>query len=128
MPRIRPIQRPGKLALMQRVIENKKRRIEDVDGNRDGDQSIAVSLLLMQRFTAVYSSLSDANFFNLLLYKSDRPRPDKLLREYQGNVEEVAEEVAAATIEDDMIQLAEQAHCKGGYYEWPRKTIETIEE
>ena len=65
MPRIRPIQRPGKLALMQRVIENKRRRIEDVDSNRDGDQSIAVSLLLMQWFT-VYSLLLDANFFNLL--------------------------------------------------------------
>ena len=51
MPRIRPIQRPGKLALMQRAIENKKRRIEDVDGNRDGDQSIAVSLLLIWRFS-----------------------------------------------------------------------------
>ena len=46
MPKSRPIQRPGKLALMQRVIESKKRRIEDVDGNRDGDQSIAVSLLV----------------------------------------------------------------------------------
>ncbi|KAN0086395.1 hypothetical protein V8E54_000083 [Elaphomyces granulatus] len=77
MPKSRPIQRPGKLALMQRVIENKKRRIEDVDRNRDGDQSIA----------------------------SDRPRPDELLPEYQGDVEEVA----AATIEDDMIQLVEQA-------------------
>ena len=54
MPRIRPIQRPGKLALMQRAIDNKRRRIEDVDENRDGDQSIAVSLLLMQRFTTVY--------------------------------------------------------------------------
>ena len=62
MPKSRPIQRPGKLALMQRVIENKKRRIEDVDGNRDGDQSIAVSLLLMRRFTAVHSSLLYANF------------------------------------------------------------------
>ena len=62
MPKSRPIQRPGKLALMQRAIENKKRRIEDVDGNRDGDQSIAVSLLLMQRFIAIYSSLSYANF------------------------------------------------------------------
>jgi len=59
MPKSRPIQRPGKLALMQRVIENKKRRIEDVDGNRDGDQSIAVSLLLI---TAVHSSLLYANF------------------------------------------------------------------
>jgi hypothetical protein len=39
----------------------------------------------------------------LISYKSDRPRPDELLPEYQGNVEEVA----AATIEDDMIQLAE---------------------
>ena len=65
MPRIRPIQRPGKLALMQRVIENKRRRIEDVDRNRDGDQSIAVSLLT-QWFTTVYSLLLDANFFNLL--------------------------------------------------------------
>jgi hypothetical protein len=100
MPKLRPIQRPGKLALMQRDIENKKRRIEDVDR----DQSIAVSLLLMQRFTAIYSSLLNANFFNLL-YKSNRLRPDKLLPEYQGDVEEVA----AATIEDDMIQLAEQA-------------------
>jgi hypothetical protein len=41
----------------------------------------------------------------LISYTSDRPRPDELLPEYQGNVEEVA----AATIEDDMIQLAEQA-------------------
>jgi hypothetical protein len=104
MPRIRPIQRPGKLALMQRVIENKRRRIEDVDRNKDGDQSIAVSLLPMKRFTTVYSSLLDANFFNLL-YKSDRPRPDELLPEYQGNIEEVAD----ATVEDDMMQLAEQA-------------------
>jgi hypothetical protein len=64
MPKPRPIQRPGKLALIQRAIENKnkKRRIEDVDENRDGDQSIAVSLLLMQRFIAIYSSLSYANF------------------------------------------------------------------
>jgi hypothetical protein len=62
MPKSRPIQRPGKLALIQRVIESKKRRIEDVDGNRDGDQSIAVSLLLMRRLTAVHSSLLYANF------------------------------------------------------------------
>ena len=41
----------------------------------------------------------------LISYKSDRPRPDELLPEYQGNVEEVA----ATTIEDGMIQLAEQA-------------------
>ena len=41
----------------------------------------------------------------LISYKSDRPRPDELLPEYQGNVEEVA----AATIEDDMMQLAELA-------------------
>ena len=61
MPKSRPIQRPGKLALIQRAIENKKRRIEAVDGNRD-DQSIAVSLLFMQRFTAVYSLLLYANF------------------------------------------------------------------
>ena len=43
MPKLRPIQRPGKLAIMQRDIENKKRRIEDIDR----DESIAVSLLLM---------------------------------------------------------------------------------
>ena len=54
MPKSRPIQRPGKLALMQSVIiENIKRRIEDVDGNRDGEQSIAVSLLFMHMFTAI---------------------------------------------------------------------------